>query len=46
MIEEIRRTHIERINVNEIQLIIYESIDEEWMKRFIDEYFSLKRAYV
>ena len=46
MIEELRKTRVERININEIQLIMYESIDKEWVKCFIDEHFLLKRTCV
>ena len=44
--KEFQKTHIKRININKIQLIIYKSINEEWMKCFIDEYLSLKRACI
>ena len=46
MIEELQLTHVEKLNIDEIQFIIYNSIDKEWMNWFIDQYFLLKRICV
>ena len=46
MTEELRRTRVEKLNIDEIQLVMYNSIDEEWVKRFIDQYSFLKWACV
>ena len=46
IVEELRLTYIEKLNVDEIQFIMYDSIDEEWMNRFIDQHSLLKRARV
>jgi hypothetical protein len=46
MAEELRRACVERINVNGIQLVVYEPIGEEWVERFIDRHPPLKRACV
>jgi hypothetical protein len=46
MAEELRRARIEKINVDGIQLVVYEPIGEEWVERFIGRHPLLKRARV
>ena len=46
MAEELRRARVEKINVDGIQLVVYEPIGEEWVERFIGRHPLLKRARV
>jgi hypothetical protein len=46
MAEELRRARVDKLNVDGIQLVVYDPIGEEWMERFIGRHPLLKRAHV